>query len=518
MQLDLTKLINKIPDVLKSNDPPSKRERKMNAKKNKPQDYPGLGDVRRFEDFPSEVNEEFLSIYKDSLDAFVIPYIQAGELTVYKAHQFMEAIVEQIFGNENHYGIYSYLKQRNYDNAPERELVRTAERLINSGWRIVKDNNSSRYKLMNSENSVVLDVTGKSDFYEESQLIQFEPRTAHLFLDGPAASKIEALARKIDMSADELNSLDSMDVLLLHTNDPSIKGYVFNYKKLRGVFSKKASYPIETAEMSFSDLHSAGYVLSDEMIMSDSPVSVLTDGKNKYVFSSVTSEMNQEYVLNKDLISVVGHRVKEDIFSEDSSVKCMEVKEITELNRVIALQMPYVTGDITRRSYTDMVDIFRRLDSGVDSGDISKDFYNRVFSSFASVLVTEAVLLGNRWISPSSFVLDPVTGSFYSGYHRDYFTDNIERLENFITFYETLDEPKSPGRFSDFLIGSEGFPFRLDSYYLKSYCKTIINALPQRFFDNLSSASLSISDYPFEFTGVSEYFNTAKKFLLSRTS
>lgn len=516
MQIDLKNVIKKIPeeDMTLKASVDTIRRNKVKSRNKKAFDYPGLGDVNRFKDFPNEVNEDFISMYRDSLDEFLVPYVQFGEMTVTSANRFIEGLVEQIFGNENHYGIFSYLREKNYDNSPERELVRTAERLINSGWRVVKDGQTNRYKIINSDNSTVIDATGKSNFFEESSAVVMDESSAHVFIGGDNASKIESLARSVDLDADSLAEIDSLDALLFHTEDKMLTGQIMNYKKLRNVLKKMASYKVTKSAVSFNDLHEDGFVLCSELVFSEDDRLLLTDGKNKVIVYPVSPGLNQRFNINKNLLSVLSSEVKQKIFSSIPSVIPQELTEISDLNRVFALLSEYWSDDRVYMSGIDMIDSFRRMDTYVKSGDISKDFYNKVFSSFAMIVATEVILLGNNWFSLSSLSFDPVSGKFYSYANRDSFTVTEEDFNNFYDSYEAskLDPPS----FSVFT--NEIYPFKFNGDTFKNLAPLIIENLPREFFSVLMEIDFEFDGYPYEFTEIKNHMSKAKDLLISRSN
>jgi hypothetical protein len=503
MKLDLTKVIEKLPTTMKASnlDPVRPRHKKQ------ADSYPALGDVARFQKFPDVVDKKFIAMYRENLDAFLIPYIQQGEMTVSKAHAFIENLVEQIFGNQKHYGLFSYLRERNYENSAERELVRTAERLINSGWRVLRDKNTQRYKIINSEGTTVIDATGPSEFFEETAAVIMDENSAHLFIDSVNAAKIESLARLVGMDADSLASVDSLESLLVHTSEKNLQGYILNYKKLRSILSRGNSYPTLTQGVNFSDLYEKGFTLSSKMIFSPDSRVVLTQNMDSYIVYPIDEKLNAQNGANKDLLAVVSSGIKRDIFKNINSVTPQVLTEIKDLTRAIALISDYWDDEKVIMSYADTVDSLKRMDNYVKSGEISKDFYNRVFSAFAALVVTESFLLGNDWLSLSAMGFDPIQGRFYSFASRDVFTSSESDLDAFISIYEKNTTVPSFGLFT-----SSIYPFRLSSKNLS----VLIENLPKEYFSAVESISTKIEGYPMQFEGVSRYMQKAIEFILSR--
>jgi len=503
MKLDLTKVIEKLPTTMKASnlDPVRPRHKKQ------ADSYPALGDVARFQKFPDMVDKKFITMYRENLDAFLIPYIQQGEMTVSKAHAFIENLVEQIFGNQKHYGLFSYLKERNYENSAERELVRTAERLINSGWRVLRDKNTQRYKIINSEGTTVIDATGPSEFFSEADGVLMDESAAHLFMDSATAAKIESLARAVSMDADSLAQINSLDSLLLHTNDKTLKGYILNYKKMRNLLARGNSYPTLTRGAGFSDLYEKGFTLSSRMVYSPDARVVMQQNMDSYIVYPVGEKLNQQYGANKDLMAVVSSGIKNDIFKNIYNVTPQVLTEIKDLNRVVALMSDFWDDERVLISYADAVDSLRRMDTYVKSGEVSRDFYNRVFSSFAALVVTESILLGNDWLSLSAMGFDPIQGRFYSFASRDAFTAREESLDAFIANYKG---DRTAQNFSAFT--SSVYPFRLSSDALSM----LVENLPKEYFSAIQAINTKIEGYPMQFEGVSRYMQKAIEFILSR--
>lgn len=504
MKLDLTKVIEKLPTTLKANSniDPIRKNRKKPA-----ESYPALGDVQRFENFPDVVDAKFIAMYRENLDAFLVPYIQQGEMTISAANKFIENIAEQIFGNAKHYGLFSYLKERNYENSAERELVRTAERLVNSGWRVLKDKNTDRYKIINSEGMTVIDATGPSEFFDEAAGVLMNESAAHLFIDSGAAAKIESLARAVSLDADSLTKIDSLESLLLHTKDKSLQGYILNYKKLRSLLGHGNSYPSLSRGVGFSDLYEKGFTLSDRMVFSHDSRVVLKQNMDSFIVYPVGAELNQNYGASKDLLAVVASNIKKELFSNVMNVTPQELMEIKDFNRVIATISSYWDDERVLMSYADMVDSLRRMDNYVKSGEVSKDFYYRVFSAFAALVVTEVILLGNDWFSLSSMGFDPIQGRFYSFATRDVFSSTEAELDLFIQNYQVTKENSSFSLFT----GSV-YPFRLSGENLS----VLVNNLPREYVTALSTVNPSVEGYPVKLEGVTSYLRKALDFLIGK--
>jgi hypothetical protein len=506
MKLDIKNAIQKIPTTsIKSSSLNPVRPRA----KTKPEEYPALGDVKRFEKFPDLVDDTFIAMYKESLDRFLIPYIQQGEMTVYSAHRFIENLVEQIFGNEKHFGLFSYLRERNYDNAAERELVRTCERLINSGWRVQKDKNTERYTIINSEGTSVIDATGASEFSSKTESILMDESSAHVFIDSVSASRIESLARSLSMNADSLSEIGSLGDLIDHTEDKVIIGKINNYKKLKGILKKENSYPSLTRGVSFTDLYQKGYVLSEKMIFSRDNRVVLNLNADDFVLYPVGYELNTQYGINKDLLAVIASKIKKQICSYLPNVTSQQLVEIKDMGRVVALLSDYWQNDSSYMSYSDVADSLRRLDNYVKSGEVTKDFYNRVFSAFASIWATEYLLLGNNWMSISAMGLDTISGKFYSYSSKDAFTLKQEEFDFIYKNYKPKNSPPQFSAFTNFI-----FPFKENSLDL---LHLVVENLPREFFTAITSANMSIEGYPYQFSSINEHLNKALDLLMTRS-
>lgn len=508
MKLNLQKVIEKLPNstTIKS----TQKDVMGRKKKTPPEQYPGLGDVDRFKEFPDSVDMEFISLYREGLDRFLIPYIQYGELTVHSAHTFIENLVEQIFGNNKHFGIFSYLKEKNYENSSDRELVRTAERLINSGWRVQRDKNTERYKIINSEGIDIIDATGVSEFFSESSAVVMDASAAHLFIDGNSASKIESLARVLDMNADSLAEIDSLESLIIHTEDKKLIGKIINYKKLRNILSKNNSYPSHEKGTSFLNLYEQGFTLSDRMIFSHDDRVILENGKDEFIIYPVSHTLNQRYGVHTDVLALVASNVKNHIFRRVKSVTPQALHEIKDLGRVFALMSPFWDDEKTLISYSDMADSLNRMDSYVKSGEITRNFYEKVFSSLATIVVTESVLLGNNWLSLNLMPMDTISGRFYSYASRDVFTDSADEFRFFSDNYTPSKETLG---FSHLTQGV--YPFRLDSPSLPA----LISILPSEYFEALSSLTIdaSLSNHnTFELHGVLDRIRMGVDFILTR--
>ena len=505
MQLNLNNVIT----TLKANINPTRVSR---PKKKNANDYPALGDVKRFENLPDQVNQDFISLYRENLDEFLVPYIQYGEMTVSNAHNFIEGLVEQIFGNENHHGIFSYLKERNYENSAERELVRAAERLINSGWRVVKDGKTNRYKMINGDKDTVIDATGVSEFYRESSAGVMDETAAHTFIDSQNAAKIESLARSLTMDADDLTKIDSLDELTSHTEDKMLVGVLTNYKKLRNVLKKQSSYPVLNQPNSFSDLYREGFTVCNKKVFSEDNVFTMRNGEDDYIIYPVSPELNQPYGFNKSMLSVIASKFKVGLLDDFHGVVNQDLLEIADLGRVIALMSKFWDNDITYMSRFDVADALSRLERYKNSGEISTEFYNKIFSNFAVAVAIEAILFGNNWFSLSSFGFDSISGKFYLYANSDAFTTKIDQLDYIYDNYN-YQQDINP-KFDYFL--SKPYPFRFNDQASMAILPVIIENLPKDFFSALSSFEPLIEMYPFKFNQITDYMMKAKDLLMSR--
>jgi hypothetical protein len=327
--------------------------------------------------------------------------------------------------------------------------------------------------------------------------------SAHVFIEGQDASKIEALATSAGQNADFLSSINSLDSLLGLTDDKKIHGIIINTSKLKVILSGVNSYQTLQKGVSFSDLYGSGYKLSDKMIFSHSDTIVMSDGKNEFVVYPVGSTLNQQHGASKDLLAVVASGFKERLFSSISGVTPQLLSEIQNLNRVIALISDYWNPEKTNLSYADMVDSFNRLDSFVKSGEISRNFYDRIFSNLAMIVATETILLGNNWLSLSSMSLDTISGKFYLYSNKDAFTSKISD----ITVIKN-SATKKPKAFSTFT--KSIYPFRPSEGNLS----VIMENLPSEYLNALKSLDLRISGYPLKLEGVVDYMNAAMGLLL----
>lgn len=503
MQINLTNMINKLSD----NRSPRSSQRKGSVNR-----FYELGHSDRIKDLPSSVDEKFIEIYKENLDQFLIPYINSGEMSVRRAHKFIEDLVTQIFGNYDHYGLFSYLRERNYENDPENKLVITCEKLISLGWRIRKDSNTGRYKLYNSEGNLVIDVTGKSDFYDEVQAAIIDEGSAHLFIKGEDASKIELIARRSGFTADQLNELNSLESLIPYSNDKSITGVLSNYKKLKSILQRKSSYKKLSKSFTTNDLYSQGFEISDSMIFSEDKL-VLDKGNESYIVYPVSPEMNTEYVVRKDLLSVISSNLKHDLFKNFSGVVSQELIEIKEIDRVFAIMVEKLNNDFVFMSYSDTVDAFRRMDSYVESGEITKNFYNLILQRVSQVLVTESILLGNNWFSVSGISIDSISGKVYSYPNRDAFSTGVDSLKAFVNAYKpkTASSKNVLSKLTD-----QVFPARLTDGTFRENCYLFIENLPPSYFKYLNNLEVNFEGYGLSFDKVIDYVNEARDFLLSR--
>lgn len=431
-----------------------------------------IGDSRRFSSLPDTVDETFIERYKDTLDQFLYPYVAKNKITISYASRYAQSILNNIFGNEHHLGIYQYLKDKNIEGISDKELVIQAEKLLLQGWNIRQENN--HYWLYNSDLQKVIEMTGSSEEAVLADAQELDSSNAHLFFDERVASKITAFAERLGYDADTLSLTNSFDILLSKTENKQFIGYLTNYDRLKTILSKPYKYRTLTVGTSMYDLYEEGYRLSDTLVPKGV---VLSNGQDDVIIFPAESEINTTHTLNKFLISQKANELREAIYSQFKKVKFQSITPLKELRHVYAYYSDFWDTDLVKNSFIESQTILSRLESKVEE-------------TLAVVVVTEALLLGNNWFSSSGFGIDSITENFYVYFNHDAFT-----------------RPS---------VESSGY--EENAVYRFRNPKDYISKLPKRYEKVLRSIEFTSDDYVQDLKSVQDYFETARNYILKELS
>lgn len=462
----------------------SNRRRKQKKKKGKIQNL-HVGDPRRLAGLPDSVDEEFLTGYKDTLDALLYPYVAYNQVPLSYAHRYAKAIMDNIFGTDKHLGIFHYLQDKNVEGLTDKDLVNHAEKLLMRGWHI-KDE-GTKFWLYNGDLQRVIDVTGNGDISLLSESQSFDESNAHLFFEESTASKINAFADRLGYDADALSMTSSLDLLLDKTDNREFFGYLTNYERLRVILSKEYKYRTLLDGFSMQDLYSEGYRISKKLVPSGA---VLAKGNEHIIIFPTTDEMNTVHTLNKSLLSQIATDLRTALYEKLPKMNAQRVQALKSLRHVFAYTSELWETDLVSNSYIENKQILDRLDHQVQNKIISEGYKTSVEQALAMAVVTESILLGNYWFNLSSIGLDSLSGNIYVYHTFDSFTRENLTAE--------LEGEASNGVFK----------YRVTA-------KDYIEKLPTSYIRALKSLEFPQEEYVQELAGPQDYFENARKFILS---
>lgn len=480
--------------------PKSKRTPNKSKKVKKEVAYKTLGDFQRIAHLPDIITDEFISLYNDTIEEILHPYVVSRQLSIGYASQYRKRLVENIFGSEEHMGIYNYLKERDMDNRTDKELVFQAESLILRGWQIRRE--GEQYWLINGDLNRVIEMTGKAPLYREVAALSFDEASAHIFLDDSTASKISALAKTLGHDADSLAATGNLDILLARVSDDKFAGYVINYNALRRILKRVAKYNTTVDGVTMMDLYKEGYRLGTQLTFPFSEKAVFNRQSSSYLMIPVKDEINKEYLVNKYLLTSIAARVKKDLLSS-MGVVSPELIEVKEFRSVFAVMTELYPQEFSELTFSETMDLV----SSIVSSKRGSAFEKKVFSNIAALAVVEAILLGNRYFSLSSFSLDTVSGKVFSNHSLDYFTVKDEVLTSF-----SAGDRELATDFSVF--ENEVFFADLTNPETHQAISILVSALPEDFKSKIASYELDLSMYPYEFARIKAYFDNAKRFIV----
>lgn len=479
LNIDLTNVFSQVqpitptPDVIKSI--PS-TEKKSKPKTNKIQTLK-FGDFTRLSNLPDIVSEEFLSHYKENIAQILLPFVNSGVLSINYAGTYVTKFMETVFGNNDHKGIFDYLKVKNKDGVSDKELVCNVEKLILKGWSIQKENN--RFWIINEDFKRVVDVSGSTKLSKKVEDLIFAPSSAHLFIDESVASKINALAKKLQLDADNLANSGSLDLLLGSMNDNKFAGYILNYNNFRKILEKRTKYRILEDGLTIKDLYNQGYRFDTQIAFPTDKYVFLTKGQDKLVIEEINTEINLQYGLHKAMLSALASNIKDQMFKGTNIIND-SISEISELNTVFAFAHNILT--LTHQPYTDSLDIVKKLQND-----------NKFLELLSVVFVTEYILLGNNYFSVNSFNFDNISNRLTSFSSLDYFTNTqLKKSDS-----ETQN------------IVSDSF-FRFDTVNVDFY----LSKLPSWYKSKLKSLVFTFDKYPYTLDSIYSYLENARRFIL----
>lgn len=482
MKLDITKAFDKV--------------KKSKPKKTKQEAPAVLGEEARLKNLPDMVSLEFLTMYSDNLDEVLYPYVANRVISIGYASRYKDIILENIFGNEHHLGIFHYLQEKNVDGNSDKELVIHAEKLLMKGWHIRLE--GYQYWLVNMDFSKIIEMTGKAPLAKEVAALAFDETSAHIFLDDTIASKIAALAKTIGHDADELASSGNLDVLLARVTDEKFGGYIINYGAWRQILKKQTRYETLTDGVTPLDLYEEGYRLDNQITYPVAKNAILTKDNKKYLIVPVMPKMESGF--NSYLIASIASKIKKDLLEPLKGVTVQEVVEIKELRHTFALLVEYWNTASSGSTYAETLGVLNRVQAHIDSGAVPGNYGRNLLESLAAVFITEALLLGNKSATVSSVNIDSLSGSIYSYNSLNYFTEKKDVFDAGLVpvKYELSSIPLVVSR-SGILL-------------------SMIDSLPRTYMSTLTNYQIDTKEYPGEFNIIRDYFETARQFILSRKS
>lgn len=457
-----------------------------------------LGELARLANLPDEVNEEFLAMYQDGLDDYLQVYISRNTLTLSEAARYKEYIFGTIFGNSSHLGIFQYIRSRATDMySSEREMVSSAEEFLMKGWHITSDN--GRWWLVNDALERVLDVTGSSEISKAADALVFTPSNSHVFLSDAVASKVAALARKAGFDADSLASMGQLDLLLGETDSRDFAGYLMNYNALRNLLRKTGKYSILETEVDFETIYSEGYRLGNQIFYPTLSRVILEKDSDSILLTPISDDLHPVYTINTTLLAVLASDLRNQIYT--GRVIPQEISEVGELGQAVAISTEFWTTDVVRMSFTELHDLFRRLDAGKRSGSVTAGYYERARASFSQMILTETLALGNDEFGLMSFGYDSVGGKFfvYAG----------ERV-----FYEgeTTTAESIPENSNEFF--SICMRNGLSRAFVRKNLGALVAYAGKDYLDALRGATFRTARYGVDLSGVQSFFESAREEIL----
>lgn len=500
LKIDFTKALSAPMDTEKAVKKGTSRKKRIT----KPSQQLALGEYRRLDKLPDIVSVEFLDLYAETLDAVLLPYVTHGLITIGYASTYKEKVIENVFGNEHHLGLFHYLKDKNSDNKSDKELVSYAEKLLVKGWHIRQEDH--QYWMVNADFTRILEMTGKAPLAKELAVLTFDESSAHIFLSDSIASKFSALARTLGQDADELAAQGNLDVLLARVTDEKFGGYIVNYNSWRRTLRKMAKYATMTDGITPMELYESGFRLDSKITYPVAKYAMLTDGSNRRLVIPVLPEVNPNHGFNNYMVASLASQIKSDLLSSIKSIRTQEVTELKDLRHTFALMVDYWDGNFAGMTYEELAETLSRVQAHIDSGAVSPSYGKTLIEALSAVFVTEAILLGNSEVSLTSVSIDSISGTVYSYNGLNYFSEPVSSLSLSTTAPEfSLASLRGKVRMS--ISGGSG-----------DVLAGMLRSLPKSFISALRNYEINTSEYPQQFNSILTYFNRAKELVLEGAS
>lgn len=456
-------------------------------------------------------SQEYVASYKQHIELQATEYVKAGAWTLSQGYQYVDNLINTVFGNEKHSGIIDFLVSQQHLKLNEQDLIAHAVNYVNQGWHVAPM--GSKYFLLSGEFKRVADVTGPSSIVPASAIIDIDIDNMHMMFEQDIASQIVQFAASKSITPQEVRVATFMLELFTKNQDDvgDLYGYVQNYYNLFKVLEKFTFYKGSMEEgVSIRELYALGYRISGIMNPTDEPRAYLQKGSDVIVLRPLQRDVSILGPINNDLVNLLGTRLQNELLEKYSVITDVPT-EITELSATFSLAYKYDNFSFNNLDFYETERMLRVIDTQSQSGLYPAKNVKKITEAVAALAITRILLLGDSKFNPGSFSIDTVNNKVYSKYTGTLFTTDIQSLKMYQS--NTKTHATSDSKTALLSIAEDRYSLmNRDWDVVTSLCRF----LPEGFVKEVQSISIDelvggISD---DIKPISDYFQIAQQTLV----
>lgn len=430
------------------------------------------------------------SDYKNKVEEMLVHYINNGHFTLSKAHEYMTSLVQTIFGNDEHSGLYEFI-QKNYTDLKldDAEILKRSEKMFENGWRVKKQD--GRFWLLDENLKAVRDVTGPQTILEpeeEKDSIVINQETSYLFITTSSRAKLVKALKPYNIDPKELKSAQfAYNFVYDKTGgaDSELFGLVQSYKALSKILAKVSYFPYVKNMTEITQLYDDGIRLSSNRVNPTSFTRAYMESKSKkFILTPVRPAKIGEY--HQDQLALMYAYKKKEALSE-LGIDVEIPTQIGEKDQTFALLF---TDPEDYRDVQDLGEIVRIL-TALNYSYRSKAYpasnYKKLISNISALAVIESMLFGNGRFSLADLTIDTVHGNVKLRYTGKVSTHTPDDIIMFLNSFKAVSKDM------DIIEALLGRMSLRDPKFKESF-SVILKNLPDN-FENIIN-NIDLSDLP----------------------
>lgn len=387
-------------------------------------------------------SQEYVLQYKQNIELQATEYVKHGMWTLSQAYNYIDRLVNTIFGTDKHSGIVDFLVSQKHLNLTPEDLISHAQQYVHLGWHVAQM--GTKYYLLSGEFKRVADVTGPSSIVPGSAILEITPENAYMMFETPIAQKIVTIAGEKGISPEEIRQASYMQQFFTENinGNEDIYGYVQNYYNLFKVLEKFTYYKGSVSDsVDIRELYALGYRISNLKNPTSEPRAYLQKGSDIVVIRPVQRDKSAQGI-NNDLVNLIGTKLQEQLLSQYGVMTDVPT-EINELSVTFALGFKQDNFSFNNLDYFETERMLKVIDTQGQSKLYPAKNYKRISDAVAALAVTRILLLGDAVFNPGSLSIDTVNNKVYSKYTGTLFTTDIQSLKMYHSNTQTQQSVES---------------------------------------------------------------------------